>query len=85
MFLTVVSKEIIGNLLSFRFTITTILCLLLMSISAYTLRERYERQLSEYNTAYGASVLQRFILLCGANCVYPCTTLNSEVSVSGYT
>ncbi len=51
MFLTVVSKEIIGNLLSFRFTITTILCVLLMSISSYTLRERYERQLSEYNTA----------------------------------
>ena len=51
MFLTVVSKEIIGNLLSFRFTITTILCVLLMSISSYTLRERYERQLNEYNTA----------------------------------
>ena len=51
MFLTIVSKEIIGNLLSFRFTITTILCVLLMSISSYTLRERYERQLNEYNTA----------------------------------
>ena len=51
MFLTVVSKEIVGNLLSFRFTITAILCVLLTSISSYTLRERYERQLSEYNAA----------------------------------
>ena len=51
MFLTLVRKEFLSHLISFRFTITVVLCLLLMMISAYTLREKYERQLSEYSAA----------------------------------
>lgn len=51
MFFIIVRREFIGNLLSLRFTISIILCVLLMLISSYTLREKYERQLGEYDAA----------------------------------
>lgn len=51
MFFTIVRKEFLSNLFSFRFTITMILCILLMLISSYTLREKYEQHLSEYDAA----------------------------------
>jgi ABC-type transport system involved in multi-copper enzyme maturation permease subunit len=51
MLFTIVQKEFLNNLFSFRFTIAVVLCVLLMLISSYTLREKYEQQLSEYNAA----------------------------------
>lgn len=51
MFFIIVRREFIGNLFSLRFTISIILCVLLMLISSYTLREKYERQLDEYDAA----------------------------------
>ena len=51
MFLTIVKKELLANLLSLRFTISLLLCFILILVSAYTMREKYETQVQEYNAA----------------------------------
>ena len=51
MFLTIVKKELLANLLSLRFTISLLLCFVLILVSAYTMREKYETQVQEYNAA----------------------------------
>ena len=51
MFLTIVKKELLANLLSLRFTISLLLCFVLILVSAYTMREKYETQVQEYSAA----------------------------------
>ena len=51
MFLTIVLKELLANFLSLRFAISLLLCFILFLVSAYTMRERYETQVQEYNAA----------------------------------
>lgn len=48
---TMVRKELLANLLSFRFTIIFLLCCTLILVSAYTMRGKYSKRVAEYSDA----------------------------------
>lgn len=50
MLLTIARKEILANLLSFRFVVSFLLCMVLIPVSVYVLREDYKQELSNYNS-----------------------------------
>ena len=47
----IVKKELASNLISFRFILIFLLCCTLIVVSAYTMRDRYEKRVQEYSTA----------------------------------
>jgi ABC-type transport system involved in multi-copper enzyme maturation permease subunit len=49
MLLTIIKKEILANLLSFRFAVSLLLCMILIPMSAYVLKDDYKQELSDYN------------------------------------
>lgn len=49
MLLTIVKKELLANLLSFKFAVSLALCVILMTVSAYVLKTDYKQELSDYN------------------------------------
>ena len=51
MFLTLLRRELLANLMTFRFFVATLVCLLLVVANSIVLIEDYERRLSAYNTA----------------------------------
>jgi len=51
MLLTIIQREFMSYVLTFRFIIGFILCFLLMASNAYVLTRRYEEQLNSYQTA----------------------------------
>lgn len=48
MLLTIVRKELLANLLSFKFAVSLALCVILMTVSAYVLKTDYKQELSDY-------------------------------------
>lgn len=48
MLLTIVRKELLANLLSFKFAVSLALCVILMTVSAYVLKTDYKKELSDY-------------------------------------
>ena len=48
---TIVKKELSANLISFRFVLIFLLCCTLILISAFTMRDKYERRMEEYDAA----------------------------------
>ena len=48
---TIVKKELSANLISFRFILIFLLCCTLILVSAYTMRDKYEQRMKEYDTA----------------------------------
>jgi len=50
MLLTIVKKEILANLLSFRFAVSLLLCMILMTVSAYVLKDDYKQELSDHRS-----------------------------------
>ena len=51
MFLVLLRREILAHLITFRFAITVITCLLLVATTAYIRIDDYEQRLASYNTA----------------------------------
>ncbi len=49
MLLTIIKKELLANLLSFRFAVSLLLCVVLITVSAYVLKNDYKQALSDYN------------------------------------
>lgn len=49
MLLTIIRKELLANLLSFRFAVSLLLCVVLVAVSAYVLKNDYKQALSDYN------------------------------------
>ena len=43
MLLTIIKKELLANLLSFRFAVSLLLCMILMTVSAYVLKDDYKQ------------------------------------------
>lgn len=50
MLMTIIKKEILTNLLSFRFAISLLLCIILMTVSAYVLKNDYKQELNNYRS-----------------------------------
>jgi len=48
MLMTIAKKEILANLLSFRFAVSLVLCMVLIPVSAYVLKNDYKQELSNY-------------------------------------
>ncbi len=48
MLLTIARKELLANLLSFKFAVSLALCVILMTVSAYVLKTDYKQELSDY-------------------------------------
>ena len=51
MFLTLLQRELLANLISFRFSVAVIICLLLVVTNTIVLIDDYEGRLASYNTA----------------------------------
>ena len=51
MFLTLLQRELLANLMSFRFSVAVIICLLLVVTNTIVLIDDYESRLASYNTA----------------------------------
>ncbi len=47
----IIKKELLSNLISFRFVLIFLLCATLIIISAYTMRDKYEERLREYSAS----------------------------------
>lgn len=47
----IIKKELSANLISFRFILVFLLCSTLILVSAYTMRDKYEQRMGEYNAA----------------------------------
>ncbi len=56
MLLTIIKKELLANLLSLKFTVSLVLCIILMTVSAYVLKNDYKQELSDYNGRAAAYV-----------------------------
>ncbi|MFC1718315.1 ABC transporter permease [Candidatus Poribacteria bacterium] len=48
---TIIKKELSANLISFRFILVFMLCCTLILISAFTMRDKYEQRIAEYDAA----------------------------------
>ena len=48
---TIIRKELLANLLSFRFILVFLLCCTLILVSAYTMRSKYDERVREYSAA----------------------------------
>ena len=48
---TIVRKELLSNLVSFRFVLIFLLCCTLILVSAYTMRDKYNDRVAEYSAA----------------------------------
>ena len=48
---TIVKKELSANLTSFRFVLIFLLCCTLILVSAYTMRDKYDQRMKEYDAA----------------------------------
>jgi ABC-type transport system involved in multi-copper enzyme maturation permease subunit len=48
---TIVKKELSSNLISFRFILVFLLCCTLILVSAFTMRDKYEQRIKEYDAA----------------------------------
>ena len=48
MLLAIVKKELLANVLSFKFAVSLALCVILMTVSAYVLKTDYKQELSDY-------------------------------------
>ena len=48
---TIVKKELSSNLVSFRFILIFLLCCTLILVSAYTMRDKYDQRVKEYDAA----------------------------------
>ncbi len=55
MFLVLLKREILAHLITFRFAVTVIACLLLVVITTLIRIEDYEKRLAGYNTARNAN------------------------------
>ena len=51
MFRTLVAKEILETILDLRFTIVTLLCVVLIPLGMYVSRKNYEQRLADYQQA----------------------------------
>ena len=51
MFLTLLQRELLANLISFRFSVAVIICLMLVVANTIVLIGDYEDRLASYNTA----------------------------------
>ena len=51
MFLTLLQRELLANLISFRFSVAVIICLMLVVTNTIVLIDDYESRLASYNTA----------------------------------
>ena len=51
MFLTLIRREILANLMTFRFFVAMIICLLLVVVNSIVLIQDYEHRLADYNNA----------------------------------
>ena len=49
MLMMIIQKEILTNLLSFRFAVSLALCMVLIPMSAYVLKDDYKQDLRDYN------------------------------------
>jgi ABC-type transport system involved in multi-copper enzyme maturation permease subunit len=49
MLMTIIKKEILTNLLSFRFAVSLVLCMVLIPMSTYVLKDDYKQELSDYH------------------------------------
>ncbi len=50
-FLTILQRELLANLIAFRFSVAVIICLMLVVANTFVLIEDYEDRLASYNTA----------------------------------
>jgi len=54
MLMAIIKKEILINLLGFRFTVLLLLCMILMPVSTYVLKDDYRQELSNYSSRVAA-------------------------------
>lgn len=54
MLITIIKKEILTNLLSFRFAVSLVFCMILIPVSTYVLKDDYKQELSNYSSRVAA-------------------------------
>lgn len=69
-FWTVVKKELLANLVSFRFMLIFLLCCTLIIVSAYTMRDKYEERVKEYSAAVKIHKVDFLILFLLVACFF---------------